>query len=242
MSKCRFNRAAQITLTLVVANVSLLGPFYAQSGDAQIDFDETQQLATAAKTPELLLSELEQHEREFYTLFNALNSSDKSDIICASLPATNSDANRQLCKPVFFEEIRQEVDAELAQEGETRTGLFARIRDVFQSPEKRAEQLLREKARVPVELLQKEIESLAAVHPGLLAQLTTIGELQGEYLQMVEAERRSTSYLMRQNESSYNHGGFGQSQPSRPQLTLSAPPPGHTQPTLNYGYRGPLAR
>lgn len=242
MSKCRFQRVAQIALALVVANVSLHVPVYAQSTSPQAELDERRQFATAAKTPQMLLGDLERHEREFYSLFNSLNSSDKNDIVCVSLTATNSDASRQLCKPVFLEEIRQEVDAELARESETRTGLFARIRDVFQSPEKRAEQQLREKARVPVELLQKEIESLATVHSDLLAQLTTIGKLQREYIQMVEAERRSTSYLMRQNESSYNHGGFGQSQPDRPQLTLSAPPPGHSQPTLNYGYRGPLAR
>ena len=242
MSKCRFNRAAQIALALVVANVSLLVPAYAQSSNAQTEFDETQQLAAAAKTPQILLSDLERSERALYELFNALNSSDENDIICSATAVDKADAIRQLCEPVFLEEIRKEVDAELAQTSQTKAGLFTRLRNVFQSPEQRAERLLKEKSSTPVDLLQKEIESLASVHPDLLAQLTTIGELQREYLQMLEAERHSTDYLMRQNESSYDHGGFGQSQPSRPQLTLSAPPPGYTQPTLSYGYRGPLSR
>jgi len=238
-----FKNVVQFLLAIAVTTGPGFASVYAQSSTAQSKITEAQQLlATATKTPQVLLSDLERNEREFYSLFNSLNSSDKNDIICASLPATNSNANSQLCKPVFFEEIRQEVDAELAQEGETRMGLSARLRNVFQSPEKRAEQLLREKARVPVELLQKEIESLATVHPNLLAQLTTIGELQNEYLQLVQAEQRKGNYLMRQNESFHNHNGFGQSQPSRPQLTLSAPPPGQTQPRLNYGYSGPLSR
>ena len=243
MNKSVSKNVVQFLLAIAVTVGSGFGSVYAQSSTAQSEITEAQQLLeTAKKTPQVLLSDLERHEREFYSLFNSLNSSDKNDIICSSLPETNTDANRQLCKPVFFEEIKQEVDAELAQNSETKTGLFARIRNVFQSPEKRAEQLLREKARVPVELLQEEIESLAAVHPNLLAQLTTIGEIQNEYLQLVQAEQRRGNYLMRQNESSYNHGSLGQSQPSRPQLTLSAPPPGQTQPRLNYGYSGPLSR
>jgi hypothetical protein len=243
MKLCLFKKVVQILSALAAANVLMLAPVYAQSSTAQTEITEDQQLlATATKTPQVLLSDLERHERAFYLLFNSLNSSDNNDIICHSVPATNSDANRQLCKPIFFEEIKQEVDAELAQNGKKRTGFFVRIRNIFQSPEDRAEQLLREKARVPVELLQQEIESLATVHPNLLAQLTTIGELQHEYLQLVQAEQRKDNYLMGQNKSSYNHSGFGQSRPVAPRLTLSAPPPGYTQPTLNYGYQGSLAR
>lgn len=243
MNLCLLKKVVQTLSALVVANILMLAPLYAQSSTAQAEITEAQQLlAAATKTPQVLLDELERHEHAFYSLFNSLNSSDNNDIICSSALATNSATSRQFCKPVFFEEIRQEVDAELAQNDGQRTGFFARIRNVFQSPEERAEKLLQEKARVPVELLQKEIESLAAVHPNLLAQLTTIGELQNEYLQLVEAEQHKDKYLMRQNESSYNHSGFGQSQPARPQITLSAPQPGYTQPTLNYGYRGPLSR
>jgi hypothetical protein len=235
MNLCLFKRVAHILLALVVTTFSMFAPIYAQSSEAQ------QQLAAAAKTPQMILNDLEQNERALYELFNALNGSDKNDIICSAVPLENADSYRQLCEPVFLEEIRQEVEAELAQNSKTKTSFFARIRNAFLSREERAERLLLEKAGVPVEFLQKEIESLATVHPNLLAQLTTIAEIQREYLQTLEIERRSRSYLMRQNEASYDHGSIGQAQRSGPQLTLSAPPPGYTQPTLNYGYRGPLA-
>lgn len=234
MNLCLLRKAVQILLALVVVNISIFVPIYAQSEIA----------ATAneaeAKTPQILLSDLEQNERALYELFNALNGSDTNDVICSAIPNGNTDTNRQLCEPVFLEKIRQEVDEEIANSAKTETGFFARIRNAFQSPEERAKQLLGEKASAPIELLQQEIESLARVHPNLLAQLNTIGEIQREYLQMVAAERRSTSYLMSKNEPSYNHDFNRDSRASMPRLTLSAPPPGYTQPTLNYGYRGPL--
>jgi hypothetical protein len=228
-------KSVQMLLTLVVGNILIFVPVYAQS-EITAAANEAE-----AQTPQMLLNDLEQNERALYALFNALNSSDTNDVICSANPTENTDGNRQLCEPVFLEEIRLEVDEEIANRAKTETGFFARIRNAFQSPEKWAKRLLGEKASVPIELLQQEIESLARVHPNLLAQLNTIGEIQREYLQMVQAERRSSSYLMRQNEATYNHSGIGQSQPYVPKLTLSAPPPGYTQPTLNYGYRGPLA-
>lgn len=228
-------KAVQMLLTLVVGNILVFVPVYAQS-EITATANEAE-----AKTTQMLLNDLEHNERAMYELFNALNSSDTNDVICSANPAENTDVNRQLCEPVFLEEIRLEVDEEIANRAKTKTGLFALIRNAFQSPEERAKRLLGEKASVPIELLQQEIESLARVHPNLLAQLNTIGEIQREYLQMVQAERRGSSYLMRQNEAFHNHGGFGQSQRSRPQLTLSAPQPGYTQPTLNHGYQGRLA-
>ena len=228
-------KAVQILLTLVVANILIFVPLYGQS-EITATANEAE-----AKTPQVLLNDLELHERALYKLFNTLNSSDANDITCSANPTENAVAFRQLCKPVFLEKIRLEVDEEIANSANIEVGLLARIRNAFQSPEERAKRSLEKKASVPIKRLQQEMESLAKVHPNLLAQLNTIGEIQREYLQMVQVERRSTSYLMRQNEAFHNHGGIGQSQLSMPKLTLSAPPPGYTQPTLNYGYRGPLA-
>ena len=230
-------KAVQILLTLVVANILIFVPLYGQS-----EITATANEAEAeAKTLQVLVNDLEHNERALYKLFNTLNSSDANDVICSANPTENTAAIRQLCEPVFLEEIRLEVDEEIANSAKTETGLLARIRNAFQSPEERAKRLFGEKASAPIELLQQEVESLATVHPNLLAQLNTIGEIQREYLQMVQAERRSTSYLMRQNEAFHNRGAIGQSQPSMPKLTLSASPLGYAQPTLNYGYRGPLA-
>jgi len=232
-------KAVQILLTLVVANILIFVPLYGQS-EITATANEAEAEASA-KTLQVLVNNLEHNERALYKLFNTLNSSDANDVICSANPTENTAAIRQLCEPVFLEEIRLEVDEEIANSAKTETGLLARIRNAFQSPEERAKRLLGKKASVPIKLLQQEMESLARVHPNLLAQLNTIGEIQREYLQTAQAERRSTSYLMRQNEAFHNHGGIGQSQPSMPKLTLSAPPPGYTQPTLNYGYRGSLA-
>ena len=228
-------KAVQILLTLVVANILIFLPAYAQ---AEITATANE---AGAKTPQMLLNDLEHNERVLYKLFSTPNSSDAKDAICSANPTENTVAIRQLCEPVFLEKIRLEVDEKIANRAETETGLLARIRNAFQSPEERAKRLFGEKASAPIELLQQEVESLATVHPNLLAQLNTIGEIQREYLQMVQAERRSTSYLMRQNEAFHNRGAIGQSQPSMPKLTLSASPLGYAQPTLNYGYRGPLA-
>ncbi len=235
MKPCLFKKIVQMLFALVVVNISMSVPVFAQS-----ETNETQQQPSSdAKTPEILLNDLEQNERALYALFNTLNSSDENDVICSAITVEKIETKTQLCEPVFLEGIRQEVDAELAKNAKAQTSFFGRIRNTFQSPEERAERLLRNKASVRVQDLQKEIESLAIVHPNLFAQLMTIGEIQREYLQLIQVERRSSSYLMRQNEAFHSHNV---SQPSRPQLTLSAPQPGYTQPTLNYGYRGPLAR
>lgn len=242
-------KAVQFVLALIVANISLLVPIYSQPSNAQTEFEESSLPAVndpegVAKTTQALLSGLEQNERVLYELFNKLNSADKNDIICSIVPAENADTNHQVCEPVFLEEIRQEVEEEIAQRANKETGFFARIRNAYQSTEKRAEKVLNQRASSSIELLQQEMQSLASVHPNLLAQLHTIGELQREYLQSVESERQSSSSFMRQNDSSHNHNfrASGDSRPASATPWFSAPPPGYSQQVIHSGYRDQAQR
>jgi hypothetical protein len=237
-----FKKTVQIVLALLVAHISILVPIYAQSSNTSFEEPSLTVINdqdAAAKTSQALLSGLEQNERVLYELFNELNSADENDIICSTISAENAGTNHQVCEPVFLEEIRQEVDEEIAQSANIEIGFFARIRNTFQSPEKRAERVLREKAAVSVELLQQEMASLASVHPNLLAQLQTIGELQREYLQSVDSERRSGNYLMRQNDPSFSHSfrASGDNRPASATPWFSAPPPGYSQQVIHSGYR-----
>lgn len=244
MNQCLLKKTVQIALALIVANISILAPIYAQSSNAQTEFEESSLFAGndpegATKTTQTLLSGLEQNERVLYELFNTLNSADKNDIICSTTLAENADTNHQVCEPVFLDAIRQEIDQEIAQSGNNKTGFFARIRNAHQSPEKRAEKALNRRASDSIELLQQEMQSLASVHPNLLAQLHTLGELQREYLQSVKSERRSSSSFMRQNDSTYNHSfrASGDNRPASATPWFSAPPAGYSQQVIHSGYR-----
>jgi hypothetical protein len=183
----------------------------------------------------VLLTGLEQNERVLYALFNTLNSADKNDIICSTMPVKDAGTNHQVCEPVF---IREEVDEEIALSANKETGFFARIRNAYQSREKRVEKVLNQRASDSIELLP-EMQSLASVHPNLLAQLHTIGELQREYLQSVKSERQSHSSFMRQNDSTYNHSfrASGDNRAASATPWFSALPPGYSQQVIHSGYR-----
>ncbi|GJM12387.1 MAG: hypothetical protein DHS20C12_07900 [Pseudohongiella sp.] len=226
------NKAFQFVLKVMLVSVLSTIPLYAQS----TSIAESNEAESSTKSAQALLNELEQEERTLYALFNTLNSSDENDIVCSTTPLEKTDTQGQLCEPVFFEELRQEVEEEISREAESKTGLIAQLRNIFRSSEERSESLLLEKAAVPVELLQQEIESLAAVHPGLLAQLQSIGELQQAYIQTVEAEQRRGDYFMRQNETSYYRGFRSDSQAVGGKAWFSAPPPGQTTPRIHFGH------
>ena len=93
---------------------------------------------------------LEQNGRVLYALFNTLNSADENDTICSTMPVKDAGTNHQVCEPVF---IREEVDEEIALSANKETGFFARIRNAYQSREKRVEKVLNQRASDSIELL-----------------------------------------------------------------------------------------
>ena len=251
MSQSLFIRANRLLLTMVLGGPSFAMSVYAQPSSSEpgsgselegvISQKEQNEAQGLAMTPELLLQQLEQNEIALYALFNTLNSSNDLDIDCKPEVDGPLGSSRHACEPAFWERYRQEVADEMVQ-GTAKTGLFARIRDAFISPEELTERAVREKAAGSIELLQQEMIALASEHESLSMQLQAIGELQLAYLDAVAVARERTVYLMRQNDPIANAGirqidTGGSSWPR-----LSAPPPGYSQPTIHFKPQGPLTR
>lgn len=206
---------------------------YAQSlPDASTDVQA--EVDSVNKTSRMLLGELRQNELTLYELFNRLNSSDEFDITCESELDQPAELALQLCEPVFLEKIRQQVSEELARDSTAASGLIARIRNAFSSQEARAENLVQERAAVSIQLLQQEMEMLAAANPSLAMQMQKVGQLQLVYLETIRNERDDRDYLMRENDPTYGQAFQNSGRRSEPRPWLSAPPPGHTQPRIHF--------
>ena len=251
MSQSLFIRANQLIVAMALVGFSFSMPVYAQSSSSEpgsgaelegvISQKEQNEAQVLAMTPELLLQQLEQNEIALYALFNTLNSSNDLDVDCKPKVDGQPGSYRHACEPAFWGRYRQEVADEMAQ-GTARTGLFARIRDAFISPEERTERAVREKAAGSIELLQQEMIALASEHESLSMQLQAIGELQLAYLDAVAVARERTVYLMRQNDPIANAGIRQIDKGGSSWPRLSAPPPGYSQPTIHFKPQGPLTR
>ena len=206
--------------------------------DAPVPVLETQfvaeQIDTAAKTPQMLLIEMERQELALYELFNGLTGSDEFDIACRSEPAPMSDITLQFCEPAFLKKIRQQVWVEQAQDSGAATGLFSRIRNAFVSKDARTEELVRERAAASIKMMQQEMQALAMADPQLAEQIQTVGQLQLAYLDSVQTDKSASVYLMRQNDPGFDRSSANSMRSSSRQPWLGAPAPGHTQPTIHY--------
>ena len=251
MSQSLFIRANQLIVAMALVGFSFSMPVYAQSSSSEpgsgaelegvISQKEQNEAQVLAMTPELLLQQLEQNEIALYALFNTLNSSNDLDIDCKPKVDGQPGSYRHACEPAFWGRYRQEVADEMAQ-GTARTGLFARIRDAFISPEERTERAVREKAAGSIELLQQEMIALASEHQSLSMQLQAIGELQLAYLDAVAVARERYVYLMRQNDPIANAGIRQIDKGGSSWPRLLAPPPSYSQPTIHFKPQGPLTR
>ena len=222
-------------LALATICFSLSLPVKAQSlPDASAPVSEREPAQVAAKSPQVLLSDIEQHELALYALFNELNSTDEFDVICRGEPVEATDSTVQFCEPVFLENIRQQVLLEFEQGSSASPGFFARIRNAFISKEARIEKLVRERAAASIKLMQQEMEELARANPQLADKLQTVGELQLAYLETVRSAESDRAYLMRQNDPTYGQAFSSGGRMAEPRPTLGAPPPGHTQPSIRF--------
>lgn len=194
-------------------------------------------LSEKQETLQSLLAQIESNEIALYTLYNDINSSDDDDIHCTKRANEFIEREIQICEPVFLERIREENKREVEAGSMKDVGLFGRLRATFFGPWELTDEQVRARAAVPLAQLQQEIESLATSNPALLAMLATAGELQQKFLALAVVSKPKDPAFMWQNEPGYRNAQLQNRPNANPKPWFSAPPPGHAQPQIHFGYR-----
>ena len=232
-------KSSSLVVTCLLVPISLFALQASAQARVQASTDDALLAALSKKqeTLESLLTQIESNEIALYTFFNAINSSDDDDIHCVKRVDDKLERERQICEPAFLEKIREENRRVIEAESMKDAGLFGRLRETFFGPWELTDEQVRARAAEPLARLPQEIETLATSNPTFLSMLETVGQLQKQFLALSEASKRKDPAFMWQNEPGYRNAQLQHRPAASPKPWFSAPPPGYTQPQINFGYR-----
>jgi len=157
-------------------------------------------------TLRLVRHQIEVSERDFYELFNELNSSDEFDIICSLQALENSRYANQVCNPVFLDRYRKENEREVANSKARDRGAVGQFMSNLFGPRLLSDAALRARASDDYDRLNDEIGLLVETNADLQLGLLRINSLKTEIEDILEQELSELDALTAQN---FRLGGGG---------------------------------